>query len=383
MPTDNVYKSSRWLSLIVEFGGTVLTIGAIDDGDLLMRSGTSLVGVAGVGGGSFLVYDAVAGAWEDSNQAFNLGTTSTVIASLRNTTAATVGVPVQYSPILLIRGQAWDTDDLVSRREAWGFEVRPVSAAAVSSALYFLRRQDGGAWISPASINTAGAMSVLYGLANPVGGLVYTTTGIGLSQLFYASNASYVTVIGHTARTDGANNIVIASMYDPPGAATSIVNAATMRLHSFGWISETAGPVYTYNELAAIYCDGGLKINGLVNGQNLLIRTLTEETTILAAASTDTAIQIPQDALVVGVSVYVKTVIPTAATFDVGVAGATTRYGTGLSVAAGTSNPGTDDGIRFYAAAAAVRITPDLAPGAATGVVRVTIHYILITAPTS
>lgn len=128
---------------------------------------------------------------------------------------------------------------------------------------------------------------------------------------------------------------------------------------------------------------GELCYNMLNNGQARRERTLTELTTIAAAASTDTAIQIPADAQVIAVSVRVVTVIPTAATFSVGVAGATTRYGTGLSVAAGTTNPGTDDGVRWYTAAAAIRITPNLAPAAATGQVRVTIHYVEITPPTS
>jgi hypothetical protein len=124
-------------------------------------------------------------------------------------------------------------------------------------------------------------------------------------------------------------------------------------------------------------------MNGLVNGQFFNIQSQTELTTINAAASTDTTITIPANAVVFGVSVRVTVVIPTAVTFDVGVAGATTRYGTGISTAANTTNPGTNDATRFYAAGTAIRITPNAVPGANTGRVRVTIHYYTITPPAS
>lgn len=129
--------------------------------------------------------------------------------------------------------------------------------------------------------------------------------------------------------------------------------------------------------------NGDLGINMRDNGQEVRFDSLTEKTTIAAAATTDTAIQIPAHCQVYAVSVRVTTVIPTAATFNVGVAGATTRYGSGIAVAAGTTFVGTTDAVRYYAAATSIRITPDLAPAGATGVVRVTIHFIRLTAPTS
>jgi hypothetical protein len=128
---------------------------------------------------------------------------------------------------------------------------------------------------------------------------------------------------------------------------------------------------------------GDVDIAGGSNGQQQRFRTLTELLTIAAAPTSTTTIEIPADALVVGVSVRVTTIIPTAATFDVGVAGATTRYGTGLAVAADTTNDGTNDAIRYYSAAAGIVITPNLQPGAATGRVRVSIHFLEITPPTS
>jgi hypothetical protein len=129
--------------------------------------------------------------------------------------------------------------------------------------------------------------------------------------------------------------------------------------------------------------NGDLGFSMRDNGQQATFETLTELTTIAAAASTDTAIQIPAGALVFAVSVRVTVVIPTAADFDVGVAGATDRYGDDILVAAGTTFVGTTDAFRYYAAATSIRITPDANPANNTGRVRVTVHFLRITAPTS
>lgn len=143
-------------------------------------------------------------------------------------------------------------------------------------------------------------------------------------------------------------------------------------------ISENGG---AYN--CILSSSGNTSLTVGANGQSLNIQSLTELTTIAAAATTDTTIQIPANAVVLAVSVRVTTVIPTAATFDIGVSGATTRYGTGISTAATTTNPGTNDATRFYGAAVSVRFTPDLTPAANTGRIRTTIHYLTISPPSN
>jgi len=116
----------------------------------------------------------------------------------------------------------------------------------------------------------------------------------------------------------------------------------------------------------------------------LQVKAVSELTAIAAAAFTDTTIQTPANSLILGVTVRVTVVIPTAATFDVGVAGATTRYGTGIAVAANTTNtsPGTTNP-SLYSAATSIRITPNLQPADNSGRVRVTVHYIDLVAATS
>src|SRR3990167_4530933 len=121
------------------------------------------------------------------------------------------------------------------------------------------------------------------------------------------------------------------------------------------------------------------------NGQAVGFEAVTEETTIAAAATTDTAIQIPANVIVLGVSVRVTVVIPTAATFTVIGATTATAFQTGASVstAADTTDAGTKACPYLNTAAQAIRITPNAQPVDNTGRVRVTIHYIKVTVPTS
>lgn len=147
--------------------------------------------------------------------------------------------------------------------------------------------------------------------------------------------------------------------------------------------SKLASFLNNTDEQAFIDYRGELGLHQLTNGQGLEVKVLTELTTIAAAATTDTTIQIPAGAQAIAASARVVTVIPTATTFDIGVAVDSTRYGDGIAVAAGTTHRGTNDGIRYYDVATSIRITPDATPAAGTGQVRITIHYIVITPPTS
>lgn len=121
------------------------------------------------------------------------------------------------------------------------------------------------------------------------------------------------------------------------------------------------------------------------NGQTVGIEYVTELTTIAAAATTDTAIQIPANAIVLAVSVRVTVVIPTAATFTVIGTTTSTAFQTGatVSAAATTTDAGTKACPYLNATAQTIRITPNAQPADTTGRVRVTIAYIKSTPPTS
>lgn len=135
----------------------------------------------------------------------------------------------------------------------------------------------------------------------------------------------------------------------------------------------------------ALGLNGSLSHTG-ANGQAFAdVQSLTELTTIAAAPTTDTTIQMPANSVVLGVSVRVTTVIPTATSFSVGDSGSATRFSTAnVSVAAGSTDPGTKAGAYYNASALSIRLTMNGGtPAANTGRVRVTIYYYTITPPTS
>lgn len=114
------------------------------------------------------------------------------------------------------------------------------------------------------------------------------------------------------------------------------------------------------------------------------VQQLTELTTIAAAATTDTTIQMPANAVILGVSVRVTVAIPTATTFTVGDSGSAARFSTAaVSVNLNSTDPGTKAGAYYNASALSIRITPNGTPAANTGRVRVTIYYYSVTPPTS
>lgn len=121
------------------------------------------------------------------------------------------------------------------------------------------------------------------------------------------------------------------------------------------------------------------------SGCYLGLIAFNELLTIAAAATTDSVTTIPAGAQIVAVAVRVTTVIPTAATFTVTAAtGGTTFNTAAVSTAAGSTDAGTAAGGATYTSAATkIRITPNLTPGAATGVVRICGYYRSMTVPTS
>ncbi len=134
----------------------------------------------------------------------------------------------------------------------------------------------------------------------------------------------------------------------------------------------------------AVATNGSYAVGG-ANGQAFTnIRSLTELTTIAAAATTDTTIQMPATSVVLGVSVRTTVTIPTATTYTVGDSGSAARFSTAaVGVTAGTTDPGTKAGAYYNAGALSVRITPNGTPANNNGRVRVTIYYYTVTPPTS
>jgi hypothetical protein len=362
----------------------------------------------------------------NTEDAHNIGTSTGSSAVLgldaRNTTVAAAGAQ-QYSPVIRLGGEGWKTDATAESQEVdFYVQVRPVQGTtAPTGNLYFssaidegsltdhwyinsssdlLCATDGSGDIGASAANrpgnvyvggvanpmlevlgsSAGLLSVGRASANQIQLTINSATGFDtLCPVLTTQNStSRPLILYNDERVDAVDAVVIASVYDRNAA--SITNAATMRIHTFGWTDNSD----TYGELAAVFANGDLMYNKGANAQSSALKSLTESVTIAAAAFTDTTIQIPADAIAYAASVRVTTAIPTATTFDVGIAGATTLYATGVSVALNTTDPGTASSYPTPpAAATSIRITPDATPGAATGVVRVTIHYFEVDVPTS
>ncbi len=121
------------------------------------------------------------------------------------------------------------------------------------------------------------------------------------------------------------------------------------------------------------------------HGQSLAVQVLEELTTIAAAATSTTTIQIPAGAIVLAVATRVTVAIPTATSFTVGDGSTAAKFNTGsnIPVTVNSTDPGTKAGPVYYAAATSIVYTPSTTPGAATGRVRTSIFYILVTPPTS
>ena len=147
-------------------------------------------------------------------------------------------------------------------------------------------------------------------------------------------------------------------------------------------MTQQAGEVWSGNHLGAIPSSEQLLTGA--SGEKASIGTVTQLVTVAAAATTDTTIDLPANAIILGVSVRVTVLIPTAATFTVTGATTGTAFQTGASVAvaAGTTDVGTKSCPYLNASAQKIRITPNASPADNTGRVRVTVFYIQLTAPT-
>ena len=244
-------------------------------------------------------------------------------------------------------------------------------------------------------------------------------------------NGTGLRIRNHTATDTGSGAGTIAeatghsygvTTFATSGAAITLTQAETVRYAApAAGANITIGTALTAYYVGAVRLDGNLYFNGLTssfpmmkrtgsrvevragddtvyapaavsearqyggeNGQFVAIKSQTELTTIAAAATTDTTITIPAGARVLFVTTRVTVTIPTAATFDIGISGATTRFGTGISAAAPTTDIGNDGSVDdVYAAATAIRITPNAVPATNAGRVRVTVHYFEATPPTS
>jgi hypothetical protein len=126
----------------------------------------------------------------DVSAALNLLTTDVVGISAQNTTAATVGAQVQYSPIISSAGTAWN--GTTSETQGWAKQVRPVAGTgSTSSALHFLWSNNGAAYSSIMSLTSAGEMAFAPGTGASVFG--QSSDGAGAIGVILGSDVAYST----------------------------------------------------------------------------------------------------------------------------------------------------------------------------------------------
>ncbi len=209
-----------------------------------------------------------------------------------------------------------------------------------------------------------------------------------------ALTSTYLTSLDGSALTNLSSGAVTGGVVTSiTGTANEIIASAStgaVTLSTPQAIATASTPQFATLGLGVVAPGSGLDVRGPLgtsgaNGQFCALGLLTELTTIAAATNTDTVILLPANAIILAVSVRV-TVALTApvASFTVGDAGNATRFSTApVTNAIGTTDPGTAAGAYYNATATAVRLTPDSTPGTTVGRVRVTIHYVAVTPPTS
>ena len=111
-------------------------------------------------------------------------------------------------------------------------------------------------------------------------------------------------------------------------------------------------------------------------GARTMFRILEESFTLALAATSDTLIQIPDRAIVFGVTVRVQTAITGATSYNCGIVGDLSKYGGTLGIAAGSSNIGVTGPTAFYANTP-IRFSA-VGGNFTGGVIRTAIHYLTL-----
>ncbi len=165
-------------------------------------------------------------------------------------------------------------------------------------------------------------------------------------------------------------------------------NAWSFYVPRTGWLSYVADEaiLYIYNGTSwSAFSSGGLGgASALVNNSPFGSQTrfeLVEEELTLAGAFVDSTIQIPDRAIVFGVSTRTTQAVTGATSYDCGIAGNVGKYGATLGAALGSNNSGVTGPTAFYANTP-IRITAN-GGNFTGGNVRFAIHYMLCIVPTS
>jgi hypothetical protein len=231
------------------------------------------------------------------------------------------------------------------------------------------------------ALTAHGAAARIFSVLNNTTNLlnIYGSGNIGINCLTFGTNAAKAIGIGSgTAPTTQPADMIQAWSADRGGTA----GKASLHLMTEDGTAHVFGDRVGHGTVTP----ADLFSVGMANGQQLSIGALTELVTMASGqGSNTTTMQIPANAIVLGVSVRVTAVPATTATFTVTGNTSTTAFqtGTNVSTALNTTDAGTKACPYLNTAAQTVKLTYNAAPTDSLGRVRVTIHYIAITPATS
>jgi Major tropism determinant N-terminal domain len=127
------------------------------------------------------------------------------------------------------------------------------------------------------------------------------------------------------------------------GAASAVVNEA------YGFIGIESNGVGAWIVVDEGFMPGLANVAAAAHGANIQIGLL-ETLVTLSGGSTNASVQIPANCIVLAVGARVVTAITGATSYEVGVSGNLSQFGSGLSIAAGSTNYGLIGPTAFYSA---------------------------------
>ena len=232
-----------------------------------------------------------------------------------------------------------------------------------------------------------------------------STLNLGLPLVQPSQAQKHVTVNEALARLDGLTQLVLASVttltppvsatdgetYFIPGGATGTWAGQDGQLAIWsnggwafvapvrGWLGFIADQGVRAEFDGTGWVAGSLGVSA--NGAASQFQVVEFDHVIGAGATSTTGVEIPQYAVVFSITGRVKTAITGTLTgFEVGVAGATNRYGSGIGLTQGTWFAGVTGQPQAYYSDTPVQFTA-IGGDFASGEIRVALHYLTSSVP--
>lgn len=360
------------------------------DTDLTASTEAPGIVFGGDGSGSTVTRTRAAGATTLQREYIFTAPTYAAASATTITTAATLavtGAPIAGSNVTLT--------------ESFAAIFRTDTSALVASIAFQNNNASGWNGISFRNNSGTGRAGIVYAPGTPDSlRIYYPVSGGGNFYIADPSAACFVATSNYQICMGGTTSDIISSSMTTIRNISGASNVALSVRHTHATptvntFQVTSGTTIRYG----VFCtttESRTRLIGNNGGQQ--DRSMLSELVTLSTvgATTDTTIQIPANSLVLGVTVRVTTGITgiDSTALEIGDATTSNRFGSIAAFTAGTTGVGlnhlqggisTDAAGPIVTSATAVRLT--LAGGAdntpSAGAVRVTIHYISLTAPTS